>query len=355
MQKNQSFFVVGVMSGTSLDGIDLSLVEFKFKDNEWRYNFISSNTEDYSTDWRARLAQARYKSKIELETLDSEYTSFLGDKIREFIESNSKYPIDLVCSHGHTVFHEPDKGITYQMGNKKELSDIVNHTVVCDFRVQDVSLGGQGAPLVPGGEFYLFKEYVACVNLGGFANISLLDGETPIAYDIAAANLVLNRFSVALNLPYDSGGKIASEGFVIPEFLLKLNELSYYDLKPPKSLGVEWITDNLESVFEEFKDEYLPDLMHTYCVHLADQISRVLPKQGKVLFSGGGTHNTFLIELIDEKSSAEIVIPSIDLIDFKEALIFGFLGLLKYLSQDNCFASVTGSKHNHSTGVILKK
>ena len=162
-----------------------------------------------------------------METLDSEYTSFLGDKIREFIESNSKYPIDLVCSHGHTVFHEPDKGITYQMGNKKELSDIVNHTVVCDFRVQDVSLGGQGAPLVPGGEFYLFKEYVACVNLGGFANISLLDGETPIAYDIAAANLVLNRFSVALNLPYDSGGKIASEGFVIPEFLLKLNELSY--------------------------------------------------------------------------------------------------------------------------------
>lgn len=228
-------------------------------------------------------------------------------------------------------------------------------TVVCDFRVQDVVLGGQGAPLVPGGEYYLFADYDACINLGGFANISLIKNQLkPLAFDIAAANLVFNKLSNRLDLAYDSGGKIASKGSLVPKLLDELNALDYYKQTSPKSLGVEWISQYIEPIFNKFNQESISDLMHTYSIHLAGQISKVLPTSGKVLFSGGGTHNDFLLQQIKKNSTAEICIPSSVLIDYKEAMIFGFLGLLRVLGVNNCFSSVTGSTHNHSSGVIFE-
>ena len=353
--KPKSFFVVGVMSGTSLDGLDLALVEFNFNQNKWNYRFISAVTKPYDSFWVEQLSKARFLSAKALASLDNEYTNYLVNQIKTFIDQNTGSDIDLIGSHGHTVHHQPDKGITVQIGNQSKLSIELEKTVVCDFRVQDVVLGGQGAPLVPGGEYYLFADYDACINLGGFANISLIKNQLkPLAFDIAAANLVFNKLSNRLDLAYDSGGKIASKGSLVPKLLDELNALDYYKQTSPKSLGVEWISQYIEPIFNKFNQESISDLMHTYSIHLAGQISKVLPTSGKVLFSGGGTHNDFLLQQIKKNSTAEICIPASVLIDYKEAMIFGFLGLLRVLGVNNCFSSVTGSTHNHSSGVIFE-
>ncbi len=354
MKNKDCFYVVGVMSGTSLDGLDLALIKFNLANKKWKYRFISSFTIEYSDSWKLKLSNARFKNPKDLYNLDLDYTNFLAEQIKIFINRNFEYQIDLISSHGHTVFHQPQKGITYQIGNHKMLSDLLDYTVVCDFRVQDVELGGQGAPLVPGGDFHLFSDYKACVNLGGFANISLLDNYSPIAFDISAANLILNNYAQKLNLPFDAEGKIASTGKIIIPLLDELNSLEYYFQKPPKSLGIEWLSEKVNPILSSFSEESIPNLMHTWVHHLANQILWVLPNSGKVLFTGGGTHNSFLIGLIKQKSTAQICLPSNTLINFKEALVFGFLGLLKFLGEDNCFSTVTGSSHDHSTGVIFK-
>jgi len=352
--KKEHFYIIGVMSGTSLDGLDLALVEFGLNDYKWSYRFVSTTTKSYSKSWQKKLEEARYLAVDALAVLDRNYTTYLAEEIKLFRNQNPGYTIDLVCSHGHTVHHKPDQGITFQIGNQKELSSLLKTSVVCDFRVQDVALGGQGAPLVPGGEYYLFSEYEACVNLGGFANVSLLKQDQLIAFDVAAANLIFNTLAQKLNLPYDADGKIAAQGLLIPSLLEELNALPYYKLEFPKSLGVEWITDQLTPILNACDQEKVTDLMHTYSVHLARQLVNVLPKSGKVLFSGGGTHNLFLMQQIQTISTAEICIPNDLMIDYKEAMIFGFLGLLKHLGEDNCFASVTGARHNHSAGVIFE-
>ncbi len=348
-----SFYVVGVMSGTSLDGLDLALIEFSQKKEKWEYKFLDTETKAYNFSLKEKLSEARHLSKTDLIALDTFYTTYLAEQINSFISRNSKYHVDLVCSHGHTVFHQPEKGITLQIGNQKELSSQLGKTVVCNFRKQDVAFGGQGAPLVPVGEYYLFSEYSACINIGGFANITLLKKPTLEAYDIAAANIVLNTYAEQLNLPYDEGGKIASTGKLINALLQQLEKISYYKKEPPKSLGVEWLSETLNPILNNFKNEPIPDLLYTYLIHLTNQILKALPKTGKILFTGGGTHNTFLIHLIKSKSTAEICVPAPELIDYKEAMIFGFLGLLKNLKINNCLASVTGASHNHSSGDIL--
>ncbi|MDG1386017.1 MAG: anhydro-N-acetylmuramic acid kinase [Flavobacteriaceae bacterium] len=352
--KKEHFYVIGVMSGTSLDGLDLALVEFNLIKGKWTYRYVSTTTTPYPDSWQKQLENARFLEAEALAILNRDYTTYLAEQIKLFIAQNPSYTIDLVCSHGHTVHHKPDQGITFQIGNQRELSSYLKITVVCDFRVQDVAFGGQGAPLVPGGEFHLFSDYAACVNLGGFANISLLKQEHLIAFDVAAANLVFNTFAQKLNLPYDADGKIAAQGHLIPDLLQELNSLAYYSLAFPKSLGVEWITEQLTPIFVTYQQERVADLMHTYSVHLATQLLNVLPTSGKILFTGGGTHNLFLMQQIQKTSTAEICIPSDLMIDYKEAMIFGFLGLLKYCRVDNCFASVTGARHNHSTGVIFE-
>jgi anhydro-N-acetylmuramic acid kinase len=352
--KKDHYYVVGVMSGTSLDGLDLALVEFFLNRDNWEYRYLATTTSPYSNSWHEKLSKARFLDTESLCLLDRDYTDYLANQIQFFMNQNIEYPVDLVCSHGHTVHHQPEKGITVQIGNQSHLSSLLKTTVVCDFREQDVALGGQGAPLVPGGEFYLFQDYAACVNLGGFANISLLGEARLIAFDIAAANLVFNAYAQRQNLSYDAGGVIASKGVLIQSLFEELNGLSYYKLPFPKSLGVEWIGEQLEPILASYESETTENLMHTYSVHLATQILKVLPNSGKILFTGGGAHNTFLMDQIKKMSKAQICIPDRVMIDYKEAMVFGFLGLLKYLGKDNCFSSVTGCHHDHSSGVIFQ-
>lgn len=351
--KSNSNFMIGCMSGTSLDGIDLAYVKFT-KDKDWTFEILAAETFDYDKNWKNKLASATQLSPASLQKLDLDYTRFLGGIIRDFIDKNEIEKLDAVASHGHTVFHQPEKGLTLQIGNLHDLSNQIGRTVVCDFRVQDVALGGQGAPLVPIGDLLLFNQYQACLNLGGFSNLSIFKDQGVLAYDICAVNTVLNFLANRIELAYDDGGKMAREGKIIPALFLKLENLEFYSKYPPKSLGIEWVQESVLKIIQEFDHHKTVDLLHTYTLHIANEISKCLPGKGSVLITGGGAYNSFLIDELQKKSKAKIVLPNPTVIDFKEALIFAFLGLLKIKGLVNCLASVTGARHDHSSGKIFK-
>ena len=226
--------------------------------------------------------------------------------------------------------------------------------MVCDFRTQDVALGGQGAPLVPIGDMMLFGKNSACLNLGGFSNISLFKNGKVLAYDICAVNTVLNPLSNRMDLPYDDLGRVAQRGKEIPLCLKELDKIEFYTQTPPKSLGIEWVQKNVTEIIDKYNKHKTEDLLHTYTLHISTQIAKKLPEEGTVLLSGGGAYNTFLVNEIQKKSTAEIIVPSNKIIDFKEALIFAFLGLLRWQGSVNCLASVTGAKRDHSSGKVFK-
>jgi len=345
--------VVGVMSGTSLDGIDLVYVTFNFED-EWTFEIHEFETIKYTSDWISQLKDLVRFSSQELKAIDEDYTLYLSEIINAFIEKYSIKKLDAVCSHGHTALHQPDNGITYQIGNLPKLSSLIKQKVVCDFRIQDVELGGQGAPLVPIGDELLFSDYDYCINLGGFANISTEKNSHRIAYDICPVNIVLNYYSRKLGFDFDNNGLIASSGNVNDSLLNQLNELEYYAFNPPKSLGLEWVNQNIFPLIDSFELE-VKDILRTFVEHICYQISATIrnSENSKILITGGGVFNTFLIERLQSFTKGQIIIPNKEIIEYKEAIIFGLLGVLKLRNEINCLSSVTGAKHDHSSGKIF--
>ena len=349
--KKQRYKVLGVMSGTSLDGVDLALCYFNMQE-KIAYEMPLAKTIAYSTHWKSRLQSAVGFSPEELTQLDLEYTTYLGNIITTFIEENNIKDLDAVCSHGHTVLHRPDQGITLQIGNLEQISKIIKQTVVCDFRVQDLLFGGQGAPLVPLGDLLLFSQYDYCLNLGGFANVSKVSRGVSIAYDICPVNVVMNHYAQKLARPYDSGGELAKSGNVLPDVLKLLDALPYYKLPAPKSLGVEWVHREIMPILKASQAKEV-DILRTCVVHFASQIAQQFISGSSVLVTGGGTYNSFLLEQIKAHIDVSLVVPTKTLIEFKEALIFGLLGVLKLRDEVNCLSSVTGASHNHSSGVVF--
>ena len=262
--------VVGVMSGTSLDGLDLAYIEFNFED-KWNFSIIEAETIAYSNEWNQILKNLVSNSIEDLNEIDENYTSYLASIINAFVYRNCISDINAVCSHGHTALHQPENRLTYQIGNLKKLSNLVENTVVCDFRVQDVEFGGQGAPLVPIGDELLFSEYDFCLNLGGFANVSTKTNSTRIAYDICPVNIVLNRYVSKLGYDFDDSGKIASTGEMNPELLSELNGLEFYNLNPPKSLGLEWVKEFIFPLINKH-ELCVEDILKTFIEHAAYQI-----------------------------------------------------------------------------------
>ena len=346
-----NFYVIGVMSGTSLDGVDIVYVKFT-KDETWSFEIISSKTYKYEKSVAELLIDLSKKSIELIKEIDIEYSYELAKIINQFISQFSIKKIDFISSHGHTAIHNPSNAITYQIGNLPILSKIINQDVICDFRVQDVELGGQGAPLVPVGEKYLFKEYDSFINLGGFANISKHSGDNLIAYDICPVNILLNYFSRKIGKEYDNKGLIASSGKFIFSLYQELTNLEYYKLDPPKSLGIEWINEKVIPIINKYVDNPLEDILNTLSNHIANQISDNLYGVKKVLVTGGGAYNDYLIEIIESKTNCKIIIPPNDIIEFKEALIFAFLGVLRNQNINNCYSSVTGASKDHSSGKI---
>lgn len=346
------FTVLGVMSGTSLDGIDLAVVSFT-KEKKWSFELLVAETVPYSLFWQNKLSSSSLLTSQQLIAFDELYTSYLGKVIQEFLIAHATIEIDFISSHGHTVLHQPERGITYQIGNLPILATHLQKKVICDFRTADVARGGQGAPLVPGGEVHLFSQYKALVNLGGFANCTHLTKPAPLAYDICPINVVLNPLAQKLGFPFDDQGKLARSGQLNPSLLKCLNEINFYTTLPPKSLGIEWVNEYIQPLLNEFKDLKTVDLLHTFCLHFSEQIVRQLPKNGEVMVTGGGAYNRFLIQLIEQKTSCFISLPSDEIIAFKEAIIFAFLGVLRQLNEPNCLASVTGADRDHTSGKIV--
>ena len=344
--------VVGIMSGTSLDGVDFVLVEF-FKEIKWHFKLISSSTYPYPKNIYDKLKNSSSLRFNKIKSLDQLYTTYLSKQIIKFLKENNEYEIDFISSHGHTVLHQPNKGITYQIGNLPILAKLINKKVICDFRSKDVEMGGQGAPLVPVGEIKLFHKLDTFINLGGFANITLKSQKKIIAYDICPVNLILNLLANKFNKPYDKDGELASKGKFIPELERKLNNLKFFKLKPPKSLGIEWVKENILPIIEIYRKNSINDILNTYTIFIAKHISYALSGRKEVLVTGGGAYNSFLIEQIKKRTSCIINIPEKKVINFKEAIIFAFLGLLRDKNKINCYASVTGAKINHSSGNIF--
>jgi anhydro-N-acetylmuramic acid kinase len=346
-----NFKVLGIMSGTSLDGIDIINVNFSYN-KHWSFKILNAETIEYSTQWKSTLSQLVTMPMDQLEILDSNYSEYLASVILDFINNNSIKSIDFIASHGHTALHQPENGLTYQIGNQQLLANKLNQKVICDFRVQDVALGGQGAPLVPIGDRLLFSDYEFCLNLGGFANISYELNNERIAFDICPVNIVLNYYVSKLGLNYDDKGDIASTGNINQNLLFQLNKLNYYNEAPPKSLGLEWVDLNIFPLIDSFYLK-MEDILRTFVEHIAIQISKVLIKSDtKVLVTGGGVFNEFLMNRIRNFSKSEVIIPTREIIEYKEALIFGLLGVLKDRNEVNCLKSVTGAKRDHSSGVI---
>ncbi|MFK7833024.1 MAG: anhydro-N-acetylmuramic acid kinase [Winogradskyella sp.] len=347
-----NFKILALMSGTSLDGIDIIYVSFSFNES-WSFEIHNSETITYTAEWKSILTNLVNKSMKQLKSIDLNYSEFLASTISNFVVDHNIQDIDFIASHGHTALHQPELGLTYQIGNHQILADLLNQKVICDFRVQDVKLGGQGAPLVPIGDQLLFGSYHYCLNLGGFANISFEKNKERIAFDICPVNIVLNHYVSQLDLEYDDKGQLASNGTVNEDLVDQLNALHFYQEKPPKSLGLEWVDLHIFPLIDAFKLT-IEDVLRSYVEHVAIQISKITShEKHTVLVTGGGVYNDFLMRRIAYFSKSKIVIPNNQIVEYKEALIFGLLGVLKYRNEINCLKSVTGAKRDHSSGKIL--
>lgn len=346
--------VIGIMSGTSLDGLDIALCEFWF-DTQWHWKIQKAEVIPYAGYWKNRIEKVFNESAYELTQLDAEYGSYIGTQVNLFCEKNQidKSLVEAVSSHGHTIFHQPKLGFTFQLGNGAQIAAKTNLKTICDFRSLDVARGGQGAPLVPIGDMLLFPSFDACLNLGGFANISLTDRtKRRVAFDICPVNFVLNHYANKLGHAYDAGGENAKKGKCNTSILKVLNNLSFYSNNFPKSLGREWTDEHIFGHLDEI--ENMEDILHTFTEHIVYQINNIIQfhQIKSLLVTGGGAYNTYLMDRLKEQTKIDIIIPEDEVIQYKEALIFAFLGLLRIQRKINTLASATGGKQDSISGAI---
>jgi len=343
--------IIACMSGTSLDGLDLALCEFDNSKTNYSYKILEFKTFEYSTEWKKRLGNSQNLSGLELCFLDKDFGSLTAQYILEFIKAKQISKVDYIASHGHTIFHQPEKNLSLQIGNAIQIASITQIPTINDFRSLDVSLGGQGAPLVPIGDHLLFSEYDYCVNLGGFSNISFEEKGKRLAFDIAPTNLALNYYSKKMGFDFDKNGELGKKGEINKKLLSKLNQIEYYKKSFPKSLGKEWLDSQFIPLIPS--SMLYEDVLRTLYEHIGEQIGKILSKTNtKTLLSGGGAFNSFLVDRIQAYSNSNIFIPENNIINFKEALIFGFLGYLKINNKINVLSSVTGASRNSCSGVI---
>jgi anhydro-N-acetylmuramic acid kinase len=349
LKKKASYKVIGLMSGTSLDGIDIAYCDISFNKGLWKYNIGHAETIPYPKQWKIRLEKLEKSNALEFVQTDVQYGHYLGKHVHTFIKKYTLKP-NFVSSHGHTIFHQPNNSLSTQIGNGAAISAECNLPVVCDFRSKDIALGGQGAPLVPIGDALLFPENAYCLNLGGFANISFDKNGKRLAFDICPVNIVLNLLSNKLGKKYDENGNLARKGKINEILLKKLNQLPYYKQKPPKSLGREWVMTTVAPLLQKSgKNPF--DLLRTYTEHAAMQIASV-SKSNSLFVTGGGAYNGFLADRIQYYSGKKISVPDKKTLEFKEALIFAFLGVLRWRNEVNCLSSVTGVKYDHVGGCV---
>lgn len=353
-----SYRVIGLMSGTSLDGLDIACCRFTKENGKWHFSLEYSESIDYSPGFRQRLKSSVDLSALELLLLNNEFGRYTGGLVKTFLEKHS-LEVDIVASHGHTVFHQIDKGLTYQIGAGQELANHTAQRVICDFRTLDVSLGGHGAPLVPVGDQLLFSEYDFCLNLGGISNASFRHEASRKAFDIAPANMLLSHILLPTELPYDEGGQLARTGEVDQALLHELNALSFYKQPFPKSLGYEWFCDEVVPIVDKSAigiADKLCTAIHHITYQIAESLKPYASSGAKLLTTGGGAKNHYLTEVLQEYlgETIKVIIPDESIIDFKEAIVFALMGVLRLRGENNCLSSVTGASKDCSAGMIYE-
>lgn len=352
------------MSGSSLDGLDIAFVELQQVSGSWTYNLRNSVCYEYPHEWVDRLSKARSLDAMEYLLLDSEYGKYCGEQINRFIsENNIQYQVQLITFHGHTTFHIPEKNTTCQLGNGAMVAATTGINVVNNLRAMDVALGGQGAPIVPVGEKLLLGDYLFYLNLGGIANISLNHESGYIAFDVCPANKVLNLLAKEKGKNFDDDGQLAEKGEVDKTLLGILNEFEYYSMSYPKSLSNDFGTDVIYPLIDKHNADNNDDL-RTYVEHISMQVKRAvsqlqsdfnLSAGQNMLVTGGGARNSFLVKRLKEvlaELNVAVDIPADDLIDFKEAIIMGLIGVLRWREENNTLASVTGASRDSIGGSV---
>jgi len=347
----KQYTAIGIMSGTSLDGVDIVYCSFTF-DKKWQSEIIFSECIPYDRDWKDQINNIHKASGQQLLFIHNQYGSFLGNLVNSFMKKNKVKSVDCIASHGHTIFHEPEKGLTFQLGAGPNIAATTKHTVVSDFRSLDVALSGQGAPLVPFGDSLLFEDFDYCLNLGGIANISYRQNKKQIGADITFANMASNSISSELGYSYDKNGFLASSGSINELLLEKLNSPAYFKKNIPKSLAREdyenWFMPLLKNSTISPEDK-----LATLGFHIAQKISEsIVDKSKNILVTGGGTYNKYWLDLMQNHFSINCSIPEKNIIDFKEALIFAFLGIMSLEKKHNILQSVTGASRDSIGGVI---
>jgi len=322
---------LGVMSGTSLDGVDLALCRFNAQ-NPAKYQILKATTVPYPASWHSALASAYTATGRALTELDRSYGRYVGQLCAAFLADEQIHEPLLICSHGHTVFHAPAERYTLQIGHGPSVKEAAGYPVLSDFRSADVAAGGQGAPLVPIADKDLFSHYGGCLNLGGFANVSFKAGATLRAHDICPCNTLLNEQAGRIGLPYDEGGNLAKKGIAVQSLLTELQQLPIYTDGSPVSLSTETLERHFKPIMSKWAHETPQDLLASLCLHFAWAIARsveLIAPGATILVTGGGAFNSFLLQKI--KTQAPHVVwhvPDSNTINFKEALAFAYLGYL---------------------------
>lgn len=357
---DKEYYGIGVMSGTSLDGVDIAFCHY-FKQNEkWNYKLIHFHTYDYPSAIKSEIQKLTKNPSLPFEDFSITLGTVYSDLVLIFL---AKFSIDIslvhfIACHGQTIYHNPAEKKTIQIGDGKTIAYRTNICTINDFRSLDVSLGGQGAPLVPIGDFHFFYDYALCVNLGGICNITIQnENEIVTAFDVCPCNLLLNYYANKLSLEFDKGGAIAKSGEINDALLKALNNHPYYKKQAPKSLDAQEVLRSFLPIINSHQI-IEADVLHTLCVHIAVQLKNVIDaisfknKTMKMLLAGGGALNLFLVKCIKEITKIEIVDLGKQEIEAKEAIIFGLLGVLKLENEVNCLKIVTGASADNCGGVI---
>jgi len=358
----KTYYTIGLMSGSSLDGLDLAYCSFTFTDS-WSFDLIHCKRASLGV-WENKLHSAVDLSKDDLNDLSILFAHYLAQEVQEFIQENQIKNIDAVVSHGHTIFHNPDKGVTCQIGDGQTLANQLDLKVINNLRQADIDAGGQGAPIVPIGDLHLFKDYTICLNLGGIANLSIKTKDGIVAFDVCTTNQVLNHYAHQKGFPYDDKGKMARKGKVNLSLLNKLNSLAYYQKMGPKSLdnGMAKLLimeiDNSETKLENALATYVDHIAYLIgkdIANIANEYRMVLSEEVQLFVTGGGAFNTYLVARIQAYTKLKVVVPEEELVNYKEAIVMAFIGVLKLKNEVNVLASVTGANHDTSCGEVFEK
>lgn len=353
--------ILGLMSGSSLDGLDLATVEYEIDGDsirDWKVLYAASY--EYPEKWQSKLESAPAASGYKLASLHAETGNFFGDLCLRFIEESGITP-DYIASHGHTVMHAPKLSFTLQIGDASHIAVRAGVPTISDFRTADIAAGGQGAPLAPIVEQYLYKGYGMYLNLGGIANISAHGDSGILAWDVCPCNQLLNFSAGRKDLPYDQDGLLARTGSVDQALLGEFRKIIPLPHSNPYSLDNTFILTKfislLKASFLSVEDqlctsvEYISDCI----TKQAKQARNLLGTQPTMLITGGSAHNTFLIERLKARlsqHSIEAVVPDDATIDFKEAILMSLCGLLRILQKPNALASVTGASRDTVNGGV---